>query len=108
MNKLDVINKINKEFKGKALGLDGKCTYLNNKGQKCAIGIFIPDGHNAQWAGYGLLQLVEEYPDLYEVLPDVDISILREFQRVHDNELHAGMSLEEQKRILIDFVNDNF
>lgn len=41
-----------------------RCVYLTTDCLKCAIGIFIPDGHLAQQYLGGALSLAEEFPDL--------------------------------------------
>ncbi len=68
---------------GQALGEYG-CEYLSRKGLKCAVGIFIPDGHPAQNFDGDLGNLFEEYPDS---LPDFfgpNIRLLGRLQNVHD------------------------
>lgn len=65
------------------------CAYLNSKGQKCAIGIFIPDGHEAQLARKTVYNLLLEYPDLQNILGPVTdnrrYQFLTDLQQLHDN-----------------------
>lgn len=104
MTKEQIINKIKAEFKGKAS--DGvTCKYLTKDGKKCAIGLFIPDGHDAQDNGDTIDSLLIEYPDLKAYMPSTNIDFLLAFQDVHDEKLHDAMDLEQQKLRLIDFVN---
>lgn len=42
----------------------GACLYLTADGLKCAVGIFIPDGHPAQQRVGGILSLAQTFPDL--------------------------------------------
>lgn len=71
---------------GPAMGHEGiGCTYLAANGNKCAVGMFIPDGHRGQeYEGFvtGLLGL---YPDLKSVMPLV-VEGLATLQMCHDQE----------------------
>ena len=107
MTKQEIIDTINKKFKGKADGIHG-CVYLNNKGKKCVIGIFIPDGHPGQQEeDLGVLGLLEKYPELIREMPSDNFELLEKFQSVHDT-LDDTLSIGSQKGILIQFVNRNF
>ena len=109
MTKQEIINKINKEFKGKAVLCHEiqECQYLTCDGEKCAIGLFIPEGHRAQESNKDIKHLLEEYPELLEYMPSKNINDLLAFQWEHDA-LCITDSIDVQKKILIDFVNDNF
>ena len=50
--------------------LNGSCRYLTSDGSKCAIGLKIPDGHEAQGKICTFAALVVKYPELwdYEIL----------------------------------------
>lgn len=66
----------------RACVVDGSCLYLNDQGNKCAVGLFIPDGHYAQSYEGDYNNLKNKYPDLKEKMPLED---MMELQRVHDS-----------------------
>jgi hypothetical protein len=41
------------------------CVYLDNNGNKCAVGLCIPDGHPAQKCIRSVSFLMKHYPDLF-------------------------------------------
>lgn len=111
MEKSAIIEMIRQKFMGKAVcPVSGTCCYLTGSGKKCAIGIFIPDGHIAQtnvannMSVYGLLQ---SFPDLLQHMPTTNIELLNKMQDVHDF-LHESLTVEQQKQALINFVELNF
>lgn len=61
------------------------CSYLAPDGNKCAIGCFIPDGHQVQKEFMDVRQVLRTYPDLQEYMPFDDSDILNDFQMIHDN-----------------------
>ena len=71
------------------------CLYLTECNTKCAVGAFIPDGHEAQQSEGDASIILDEYPDLYGVLGIQALSNLdtREFwlniQRCHDSSNNA-------------------
>ena len=99
---------IRTKFKGKAASkassiyMGGeRCEYLTKDGRKCAIGIFIPDGHEAQEDENTVIITLGTYPDLWDYMPSQDGTKLREFQIFHDDKLTKDMPLEEQKNMLV-------
>lgn len=72
------------------------CAYLNGKGQRCAIGIFLPDGHEAQQSNKIIYTLLIDYPDLEEILGSYNdkerLQFLRDLQNVHDRHETSGLS----------------
>lgn len=58
------------------------CTYENDNGNHCAVGCFIPEGHEAMKSGYGVGSLIIQYPDLKFPLQEAG---LYEMQRTHDD-----------------------
>lgn len=63
------------------------CSYLAEDGKKCALGIFIPDGHPAQKTTAPISVLFFLYPDLRKIFelefPGM-FSFLEELQSIHD------------------------
>lgn len=103
--KQTIIDVINRDFKGKAV-MGETCSYLTEDGKKCAIGLFIPNGHEAQLSTLEVHSLLEHYPDLWKHMPSKDIVFLMDFQNTHDFELSHEDSLEDQKKTLIKFVEN--
>lgn len=68
--------------------IDSVCMYLTPDGKKCAIGIFIPDGHEAQNFGGSVFHLVAYYPDIREIFAGINTYSLRVLQGIHD--YHGG------------------
>lgn len=71
-----------------------RCAYLTPDGHKCAVGIFIPDGHPAQQFVGSASTLLGEYPDLRRILNGHG-SFLNNLQSAHDGD----WSNELQQRI---------
>ena len=106
MNKQQVIDVINKEFKGKAY--DFGCFYLTKDGRKCAIGMFIPDGHPGQRDQCGVGYLLDKHSDLKSFMPSDDEELLRQFQRAHDCLLSVADPIDQQRQTLINWVHKNW
>lgn len=105
-NKEKMIETLKKEYKGQAVAKDTNiCQYLTSDGKKCAVGCFIPDGHEAQYYNVGVQyifggnSLLSKYPDLISILP-LEHSGLYKFQVFHDE---RDRSLDD----MIQWVNDN-
>ncbi len=79
-----VVNRL-RDGTGRAMSTQRTgCTYLNKKtGNKCAVGIFIPDGHKAQeYGGLASKNMVRLYPDLDF---DKNLKLLGKMQVIHDS-----------------------
>ena len=99
--KLEEVWKVlEKEFKGKAVKDDGSCAYKLSDGRKCAIGCFIPEGHEAQRSKHSITYLLNRYPKLLKHMPCIDHKLLRKFQIFHDNKITARASVKEQRAAL--------
>lgn len=104
MSKKLIIDTIRQDFKGKAWNEKRKqCMYKTDCGKKCAVGLFIPDGHDAQESLNEAEYMLHAYPDLMEHMPSQDIHFMQRFQNKHDS-LDAELSVEEQQDILIDWI----
>lgn len=104
MNLDQILETIETEFKGKAKMpkslLFNPCVYLNTYGQKCAIGLFIPDGHEGQDHEGNVHSLLITHPDLMSHLPFKSIYKLKAFQKCHDDMSDEDLTLDEQKLYL--------
>jgi len=60
------------------------CAYLDQSGNKCAVGCLIPDGHPAQQFRGSVSPLFANYPDLKEKFGDYE-ALLIELQYIHDS-----------------------
>lgn len=115
--KESTIKHIQDNFKGKAAatvdrfpgdpssGTIEQCRYLMSDGRKCAVGLFIPDGHAGQGITSGFDELVFEHPELGNLMP-LNHASMYKFQTVHDNHLKLAMPLEQQKATLIEFLQN--
>lgn len=96
--------KINKEFKGKSVGQNGRaCLYRGLEGKKCVVGLLIPDDqYNPNMEGVGV-----DNPKIRDIsaLKGFSIDFLFNLQVAHD-ELCETSSLQEQKDDLINSIND--
>jgi hypothetical protein len=74
------------------------CLYLNEDGNKCAVGLFIPDGHKGEDFSGDSDRLLRKYPELKKYMP---LGHMREFQKVHDKNLLRA------KTKMIEWVMEN-
>ena len=97
--------------------IDGsRCVYLNNDGDKCAVGLCIPDGHEAQRFTGSVSRLWAKYTNLFEdhVNQPVDgtfsddLWVLTQAQlQLHDSCIEDGewkYSPEKMRQTYIDFA----
>lgn len=63
---------------------DYPCMYLDSNGGACAIGMFIPSGHEGQQHLGSVSSLLDHYRDLFKLMPFDSIDDLSLFQSVHD------------------------
>ena len=59
------------------------CKYRNEQGRACAVGAFIPDGHEGTAGRYRVRALLENFPDLRPLMP-LDDEDLDDLQALHD------------------------
>lgn len=78
------------------------CVYLDNNGNKCAVGMFIPDGHSAQQYLGDADQLFSRHRDLLEIMPFSPYSMVI-FQSIHDTQKPDANA----KQAMIDWVKEN-
>lgn len=109
--KANIIEKIEKEFEGKAVKVShnistftNHCQYLTDDGKKCIIGLFLPEGHKGQQSQDNVLGLLKEFPELERLMPFEYIGDLADLQTVHDI-LKSSNDLDDQRSILIDWIN---
>lgn len=100
MTNEEVWKVIDEKFKGVAKYDDGCCVYLMRDGRKCAIGLFIPDGHEAQKHSGVFGCLFRDFPDLIKEMPTENPFVLGEWQLFHDKILDKNAPLKEQKAAL--------
>ena len=60
------------------------CVYETSNGNRCAVGCFIPDGHEALEFIGGASQLLDEYPELLNAMP-MELDDLARLQSEHDS-----------------------
>lgn len=97
-----MIDILTKEFTGKG-EFEGKCCYLTDNGKKCAVGCFIPDGHEGQNFEGTAADLMKKYHELKLPLSKYG---LMAFQNVHDK-MSSDLDKDTQLDILIDWIKTN-
>lgn len=81
-----------------------RCVYLAPDGSRCAVGALIPDGHPGQHALGAVEDLLDEFPDLRELIaPTGDhVALLHWLQLAHDDPASwtsSGLSESGRKRL---------
>lgn len=80
-------------------GVEGEiCMYLTSDGRKCAIGLALPDGHDATKSRMTFPGLVRTWPELFDV-PNHDHLLWRFQMLLHDALVVNGkwnLSLDER------------
>lgn len=96
-----VWNHLRTQRKRAMLDDESGCAYLAPDGSRCAIGVFIPEGHPAQGYEGTVGWLMEEHPDLFE--DGCHSGFLSELQEVHDG---ADTRRPKFRQRLIDVANE--
>lgn len=78
---MEKIKKYNNGRRAVKPGTKDECQYITDDYNRCAIGCFIPDGHNAFDYNLPAHGLLCHFPDLKAYMPVDDIFT---FQRLHD------------------------
>ena len=69
-----------------------KCMYLTPEGNKCAIGLCIPNKHKSQHFDGPFEDLILKFPKLFPDLVDYDSNQLHDFQRdLHDQLIYQDI-----------------
>jgi len=107
--KQQIIDKINDDFKGKALkdGCSSSCAYLNNSDQRCVVGLFIGDIGRVKNSDESADDVLYENSDILLDMPSHSIKFWQAAQEQHD-ELNIDDELDFQKGVLTQWVESNF
>lgn len=71
----------------RCIDMNGACTYsMDNDTNRCAVGCFIPDGHDGLDSNDFVNTLLVIYKDLSDEMP-LSVDGMRMFQGVHDNNM---------------------
>lgn len=81
---------------------NGQCVYLTGDGNKCGVGLFIPDGHEGQKHHGYVSSLLESHPDLSKIMP-LEYTGLKEFQNCHDS---VNLTCDA-KAAMIEWIKEN-
>lgn len=79
-----------------------RCVYRTKDGSACAVGCFIPDGHEALDTIWPASTLVRTYPSLASLVPLTSLDGLNSLQCAHDR--HIGLNLHEA---LFSWIDEN-
>jgi hypothetical protein len=89
LTKQEVFDRVCDHFKTQKVRshFGGLCAYLTDDGLKCAIGIFIPDGHQAAGSGGSFREILHFHPDIRNLFEKDDdmVSFLLRLQSIHDD-----------------------
>lgn len=80
------------------------CEYLAEDGNRCAVGVFIPDKHKGQTYFGFVHDLLQTFPDLKEVVP-LDLAALQTLQTIHD--MAADVDRSDRRPKLIAWIEEN-
>lgn len=112
-SKDSIIAVIRSRFTGMALSgkvnefsTKPQCAYLSPQGNRCAIGLYIPDGHAAQRYDGAVCGLLCRHDDLQAYMPFDNAEALSAFQNAHDG-LDPKATVSEQMQCLIEWVQEN-
>lgn len=78
------------------------CAYETRSGNRCAVGVFLPDDHVALIEWSPIRKVVRLYPGLYTILP-LDLEGMSILQNIHDS--YSGDS--DMRDILCNWVDGN-
>jgi hypothetical protein len=89
ITKQEIFNRVVEHLstqKTQSVDLSGQCVYLDPRsGNKCAIGIFIPNGHEAADVIGSVKYLFNDYPDIEKLFENNSFSLLKDLQDLHDD-----------------------
>jgi len=89
-----------------SLSLSGGCTYLAQDGNRCAVGVFIPDEHCTLAFGEGVRRLLLDNPDLRSKMP-LEVEGLVKMQDVHDKYAEDAFKKCDPRPELIRWIEEN-
>jgi hypothetical protein len=88
----------------------GGCSYLNDKGDKCAIGLLLPDGHPAQKASGNVYHLLRLWPELFDYRApprlwlDLQVDLHDCISSGHEHEASWTLTQAERREIYEQFA----
>jgi hypothetical protein len=84
----------------------GQCAYQAEDGNRCAVGVFIPDrGFKGALSLLGVVsKLLDSYPSLEQHMP-LDRVAIRCMQQVHD--AYTNVDYSDRRPALINWINEN-
>ena len=81
---------------------EGLCMYETPEGNHCGVGCLLPSGHKGMGHVGGVTTLLNEYPDLEDILPLGSIALVK-LQNIHD----ATTFGIDPRPAMIKFVEEN-
>jgi hypothetical protein len=85
----------------RAIDVYGECKYQDHNGNRCAVGCFLPDGHEGFNTTVNVYNLLRKFPDLNDIVP-IKHMALSIMQGVHD-ECDTG----DVRDLLEAWINNN-
>jgi len=85
---------------------DSRCAYRGGGGNKCAVGVFIPDEvYSKDCECQTIDYLLEQYPGLHSYMP-LEVDALLSLQAIHDHAVVGSKELDPRP-VLLDWVKKN-
>lgn len=81
------------------------CVYKALDGNRCAIGVFIPDGHSGEYCNLSVSGLLQSYPDLTDLMPLPTYALIT-MQSVHDS-VDRNLGKLDPRPVIINWINEN-
>ena len=83
-----------------------RCAYRGDGGNKCAIGVFIPDEvYSEDCEQQTVDYLLEQYPGLRAYMP-LEVDALLSLQAIHDHAVMGSKELDPRP-VLLDWIKKN-
>ena len=112
--KKKMLEHVTNNFIYKSVTKDGYCAYRGENGDKCAVGLFIPDNlytedmdNGDKFQNTDVLHILERYPELNNYLP-LESEALMDFQKIHDKSFSSSTKLELLDWIETKVQDDSF
>jgi len=104
MTNQQAFNKIWNHFivnKGKKSSEGSYCKYRDGAGNKCAVGVLIPDNlYDKNLEGKGYAVLISEHESMKVFFKDINIQLLLDLQCTHDDAGYWDKGILDKERLI--------